>query len=405
MTGNPGMDNALLISAGLLLAAIVVMAIALTRLLLEREKLVSVLNAHKGESLEEAARSRIRAAGEVAVVPLLESRLSQLFTHLPVPVILVDDRRIIIDLSARAEEELDQPRRRRGLLETLESHDLDEAAARAIASLRPEELDVRLYASGRRTYHARLFPYRREQARECLILLQDTSTVTDYGALRSQFAATVSHELRTPLAGIKALVESLQNPDIKPDDTARFLGRLDLETTRLAQLIDEILFLSSLESGAAQGLQGESDLGEVTARVLEKLAQPAEEREVTVKNEVPVGIKVPLAERMAATVVSNLVENAIKYSGRGSRIEVAAGKEGDRTRITVRDDGIGMDAEHLPHIFERFYRVDKARSRRLGGTGLGLSIVKHVVESAGGEVKASSRAGFGTEMTISFPCR
>jgi two-component system phosphate regulon sensor histidine kinase PhoR len=167
-------------------------------------------------------------------------------------------------------------------------------------------------------------------------------------------------------------------------------------------LIDDILFLSSLESGATIA-EGVTELGLAAHSVLEKLQPLATKLEVRINADVPAGLKVSLPERMVGTVLSNLIENAIKYSGRGSLVEVGASREGNRIKIVVRDDGIGIDSEHLPHIFERFYRVDKSRSRRLGGTGLGLSIVKHVVESAGGTVSAKSREGFGTEITVLVP--
>jgi two-component system phosphate regulon sensor histidine kinase PhoR len=198
------------------------------------------------------------------------------------------------------------------------------------------------------------------------------------------------------------MVETLQDPDINPDDLRRFLERIDRETNRLGQLIDDILFLSSLESGATN-LEGVTELRPVAGSLLEKLQPLATKLEVRIKIDVPAGLNVNLPERMAGTVLSNLLENAIKYSGRGSLVEVEAAREGNLLRMVVRDDGIGIDSEHLPHIFERFYRVDKSRSRRLGGTGLGLSIVKHVVESVGGTLSAKSREGFGTEITVRLP--
>ena len=199
------------------------------------------------------------------------------------------------------------------------------------------------------------------------------------------------------------MVETLKDPDIEPEDRDRFLERIDRETNRLAQLIDDILFLSSLESGAAN-LRGQFRAAPADRRHSSRSSKPlAAKFEVKIKNSVPEGFVIPLPERMASTVLSNLLENAIKYSGRGSHVEVTGLREEGQVRLLVRDDGIGIDAEHLPHIFERFYRVDKSRSRRLGGTGLGLSIVKHVVESAGGEIKANSREGFGTELVVSFP--
>ncbi len=392
----------LLAAAAALLAAAAIMAAALLRLLKERSGLTAVLDPPRPQLLVETARRLQKAAAAAEDSQLAARRLEPLITNSPLPVLLVGEDRSIIALSSSAEEELDQPRIRRGLLETLENYELDNAAAGALSSLRPAQLTVRLYAKGRRPFLASLFPFRNGPGRECLIFLQNAAATVDFGELRSQFAATVSHELRTPLAGIKALVESLKHPGISIEDRSRFLERIDLETGRLGQLIDDILFLSSLESGGAE-IRGASRLDAVLGKVMEKLAPLAQRFSVRISTDVPAGLEIPLPERMADTVLANLIENAVKYSGRGSLVTVLARREAAAVRVAVKDDGIGIDQEHLPHIFERFYRVDKSRSRHLGGTGLGLSIVKHVVESTGGEITAQSREGFGTEISFSLP--
>lgn len=385
----------------LLLFAVIFAAVAF-RLQSEHSRVLKALGAEKGESCESAVARLARSADEAKLIPNLINRFDKLIANCPFPVLLVDEDRKIMDLSHRAEGELDQPRKGRTMLETLESHELDAAAREAMATNKPVDLTVRLYAAGRRPYYAKLIPISSAGNKECLVFLQDAASIIEFGELRSQFAATVSHELRTPLAGIRAMVETLQDPDINPEDLRRFLERIDRETNRLGQLIDDILFLSSLESGATN-LEGTAELRLVVDSLQEKLQPLATKLEVTLKINVPPDLHVSLPERMAGTVLSNLLENAIKYSGRGSQVEVEAIREGNMIRLAVRDDGIGIDAEHLPHIFERFYRVDKSRSRRLGGTGLGLSIVKHVVESAGGILSAKSREGFGTEITVMLP--
>jgi two-component system phosphate regulon sensor histidine kinase PhoR len=395
----------LLAISGALLGALVVNLMILQKLRKERASIAETVRATGGTSLEEAVRSLASRADEAAALPLFKTRLERMLLDSPLPVLLLNEQRLIVDLSARAEQELDQPRRRRGLLETMGSHELDEAARSAMASLKPAIVTVRLYAGGRHTYQARLIPYHSGEAAECLVFLQDVAATMDFGELRSQFAATVSHELRTPLAGIRAMVEALQDPAISPEEASRFLGRVDQETQRLGQLVDEILFLSSLESGATEAISGKTDTAEVVEKIVAKLESLARQSDISIDNQVRSGLVLPLSDRMATTVLTNLLENAIKYSGRGSHVELNAERVGGGIKIVVRDDGIGIDAEHLPHIFERFYRVDKSRSRRMGGTGLGLSIVKHVVESGGGKVSAKSREGFGTQVTLSFPAR
>lgn len=397
-----GLSIFLMLIASALLLAAARLAVVLLRLQRERSGLVALLDPPRPELLLETARQLHESASAAEKCDRAEQRLGQMVLSSPIPVLLVNDVRKIIALSASAEEELDQPRIRRGLLETLGSHELDDAVRQALESLKPAQPTVRLYAKGRRPFVAHIFPYRNGRRHESLVFLQNATATVEFGELRSQFAATVSHELRTPLAGIRALVESLRDPDIGAEDASRFLERLDHETSRLGQLIDDILFLSSLESGGAE-IQGVSDLRSVIEKVMEKLEPQTRRFGVRLEIGIPAGLQIPLPERMASTVMGNLMENAVKYSGRGSRVRISAQREATTARVTVSDDGIGIDPEHLPHIFERFYRVDKSRSRHLGGTGLGLSIVKHVVESAGGEVAADSREGFGTAITFRLP--
>lgn len=380
-----------------------VVAVLYTRATAERSRMEEVVQPATGESLQKACRRLVEQAAVCDEVPRLKARYDQLMLQTPLCILLLDEDRVIRAMSSRASEELDQPLRRRTLLETLESNELDAAALEAMSSGKTVELEVRLYAGGRRPYRARVVPFRTEQGMECLLFLIDISDRVEYGELRSQFAATVSHELRTPLAGITGLVESLQDPEISGEDSKRFLRKVDKETHRLAQLIDEILFLSSLESGSMEELKGETDLASLVNDTVGRLQSQAEHREVTIMTDIPAGAVLPLKERMAGTVIGNLMQNAVNYSGVGARVDVEAAREGGKIKVTVRDDGVGIDAEHLPHIFERFYRVDKSRSKALGGTGLGLSIVKHIIESAGGTIDVTSREGFGTEISFTLP--
>ncbi|MDO8735559.1 MAG: histidine kinase dimerization/phospho-acceptor domain-containing protein, partial [Thermoleophilia bacterium] len=218
----------LLAICGTLLGALAVSMMILLKSRSERASIAAAIRATDGKPLEDAARDLAACADNAAALPLYKTRIDRMLLDSPLPILLLDEQRVIVDLSARAEEELDQPRRRRGLLETMGSHDLDEAARSAMASLKPAVVTVRLYAGGRQTYQARLVPYRSGDVVECLVFLQDVAATMDFGELRSQFAATVSHELRTPLAGIRAMVEALQDPAISPGEASRFLSRVDM---------------------------------------------------------------------------------------------------------------------------------------------------------------------------------
>ncbi|GBE58049.1 sensor histidine kinase YycG [bacterium BMS3Abin01] len=369
----------------------------------ERKKIVTCLQPGPEEGLVDAARRVGEQAALCDEIPRLKIRLDMLLKTSPLPMIIVNHECNIINLSHSAEQALDQPRRRRSLLESMESHELDDLVREALKSQTPADAVIRLYASGRRPFQIWLFPYRALETPECIIFLRDMAEKVDYGRMRSQFAATVSHELRTPLAGIRALVESLKDPELGGADRVRFLDRVENESTRLAQLIDELLFLSELESGSEQDLKGDIPLRSLVDEIIEELRPKTDRFEVQMENRIPPEARLPLEGRMARTVLTNMIENSVKYSGRGSRVQLLAEKENGKVKVTVRDDGIGIDAEHLPHIFERFYRVDKSRSKRLGGTGLGLSIVKHIIETAGGEVTADSREGFGTSISFTLP--
>lgn len=390
------------IIAAVAAGAAIVLAIMFYRLSLERKEIAAIIQPEGTDSLARATRKVAAQAAVCDEIPRLKSRYDQLLLHVPMCVLLLNEERRIIGMSTRAGTELDEPQRDRTLLEALENHELDAAAAQSFSTEKPVEAEVRLYAGGRRDYRAKLVPYWTEQGMECLVFLSDISASIAYGELRSQFAATVSHELRTPLAGITGLVESLQDPEITGEDSERFLDKVEKETHRLAQLIDEILFLSSLESGSVEELKGESDLFTLVNQIADRLKPEADKREVMIRTNVPADTVLPLKPRMAETVMNNLMQNAVNYSGIGAQVEVEAVKENGRVNVTVRDDGIGIDTEHLPHIFERFYRVDKSRSKALGGTGLGLSIVKHIIESAGGAITVSSREGFGTEISFTL---
>ena len=181
------------------------------------------------------------------------------------------------------------------------------------------------------------------------------------------------------------------------------MRRASSETQRLEALITDILFLSELEATSGAPSSERTDLAlaaEISAHELEELAA---EHGVTVRLEVEGPAWAPLTERMARMVVRNLMENAIKYAGPGAATTTSVRREADGVVLTVADDGAGIPERHLPHVFERFYRADPSRSKRLGGTGLGLSIVKHIAERFGGSATATSREGFGTEATVTLP--
>ena len=237
--------------------------------------------------------------------------------------------------------------------------------------------------------------------------IDDESRIKRLESLRRDFVANVSHELKTPLAAIQGFVETMQDDQEMPAATrTRFLERIARQTERLTTLVGDLLTLSRLDhdGDGAPFEPGPCDLGPVVAEALRDLAPLAERGALTLAGELPPGPTPVRAEREALRqVVGNLIDNAIKYTGRGGSVRVVLTMEGANCRFEVVDTGLGLSPADQDRVFERFYRVDRARSRELGGTGLGLSIVKNLVKSLGGEVGVRSVLGQGSTFWVQLP--
>jgi two-component system sensor histidine kinase SenX3 len=219
-----------------------------------------------------------------------------------------------------------------------------------------------------------------------------------YDELRTGFTAAVSHELRTPLARIMALLDSA---DLPGADLHDLIAQARVEVEDAGALIDEILFLSELESGREVVTLGRTTALPVLDDVLGGLEDSAARAGVELSSGGDVAAEVPLRPRMLRVVAENLAENAIRYAGHGARFAFDISRDGDLVVLTASDDGVGIPAAALERIFERFYRADAARTTR--GSGLGLAIVKHIVVAAGGDIAANGRPGQGLRIRAAFP--
>jgi two-component system phosphate regulon sensor histidine kinase PhoR len=240
-----------------------------------------------------------------------------------------------------------------------------------------------------------------------LFVLHDITRQKKLEAMRREFVANVSHELRTPLSVIKGYVETLADGhhEMPLADREKFLRTIQRHTERLNSLIEDLLTLSRLES-ADPGLRSEPiSLRALLAEVLAdyRLRPAAAVHHLSITVDPSLAPLLPADPLKITQAIENLLDNALKYTPAGSLIEVVARAVNGETLITVRDNGPGIPAADLPHIFERFYRVEKGRSREQGGTGLGLSIVKHIVQLHGGRVWAESEPGQGTAFHFSLP--
>lgn len=236
-----------------------------------------------------------------------------------------------------------------------------------------------------------------------ILALYDLTPFRRLEAVRRDFVANVSHELRTPLTVIAGFVETLGDEELPAPLRRQFLGMTEANVRRMQRIVDDLLDLSRIESGGWLPNPADLDVRSLVAEILAPLAQAAEAKGVTLVADVPATIETVYIDPTAARqVLSNLAENALRHTTTG-HVTVFAERAPDGVWLGVRDSGAGISEEHLPRIFERFYRADPGRSREAGGTGLGLSIVRHLAEAHGGRVRAESTFGVGTTIAALFP--
>ena len=234
------------------------------------------------------------------------------------------------------------------------------------------------------------------------LLLFDVTEKEKAARSRREFTANVSHELKTPLHTISGCAELLRGGMVKPDDLPAFYDKIYAESRRMTALVEDIIRLSRLDDGAVDAQAERLDLHEISREALESLAAAAQDAGVTLELHGE-SAHVTGVRQLVSGIVYNLCENAVKYNRPGGRVDVTVEGRPGGAALTVADTGIGIPEDERERVFERFYRVDKSRSKAVGGTGLGLSIVKHSAELLGAEISLSSTPSEGTEITVLFP--
>lgn len=238
----------------------------------------------------------------------------------------------------------------------------------------------------------------------CLVVMHDITGMKALETMRSDFIANVSHELKTPLTSIKGFVETLLDGALDDKEYNRnFLTIIQDHSKRLENLVNDLLSLSSLESKEIKLEKRRFDLGRQIEDISSGFRTQLKNKNITIKNEVPNGYSINADKDRIDQVLTNLIDNAIKFNKENGSIKIYSQEAGDRIKVTVEDSGIGIPEKDLSRVFERFYRVDKARSRSLGGTGLGLAIVKHIVELHGGAVGVDSIENLGSKAWFTLP--
>ncbi|MBA8955662.1 two-component system sensor histidine kinase SenX3 [Actinomadura namibiensis] len=237
-----------------------------------------------------------------------------------------------------------------------------------------------------------------------LVLAEDLTEMRRVEAIRRDFVANVSHELKTPVGALSLLAETVENAADDPEAVRRFAGRMQHESVRLTNLVQDLMTLSRVQGDEPLPDMRAVSLDEVVAEALDRAQTKAAARDIEIVTGGQDGLTVRGDDDLLVTAVRNLIDNAAAYSPEGTRVVVATRQTDDgQVEINVTDQGIGIPEGDLERIFERFYRVDPARSRQTGGTGLGLAIVKHVTTKHGGEVTVWSKEGSGSTFTIRLP--
>ncbi|MBI2917549.1 MAG: HAMP domain-containing protein [Chloroflexi bacterium] len=370
------------------------------------EQRVEALTADETQELA-AAFNRMAAAlrDEVHGLSAERNKLSAVLDTMAdgVVVIRAEGR---IELVNRAAQELLQLAGQDAVggrfMETVRDHELQRLVSRSFETARQHHDEVELLHT-RRFLSVVATPLSGDGSPGVLLTLHDLTGIRQMDTTRREFVSNVSHELRTPLASLKAMVETLESGALDEPQAARdFVRRIHGEIERLGGMAGDLLELSRLESGQVSLHTALVDLGLLVLEVQGQFQPRAEAKGIVLEVSLPGGLPRVLGEPdKLRQVLINLLDNALKFTAQGGRIVVAASEEGRCVEVSVRDTGIGISQEHLPHVFERFYKAD--RSRRDGGTGLGLSIVKHIVQAHGGEVRVVSREGEGSTFSFTVP--
>jgi two-component system phosphate regulon sensor histidine kinase PhoR len=354
-----------------------------------------------------------RLTGQVARLEEDHEQLRAILGGMVEGVVALDAEQRVLFANGRAAELLDfvAPGRSaadsvgRKFWDVVRQRSLLDLVQRCLTRDQPQQEELNLYGRSSRSVLVHAVRLPGAPPRGAVLVIHDTSELRRLERLREEFVANVSHELKTPLTVIKANVETLlDEEDLTESPVRGFLEQIADQSERLHRLILDLLSLARIESGAETFLFQSVNVAEAASGCIERHRHRTEARQQSLEAmPSPAELQAWVDEEALAEILENLVDNAVKYTSPGGSIRVRWWSDNGETCLEVKDNGIGIPQQDLPRIFERFYRVDKARSRELGGTGLGLSIVKHLVQSMRGSIVATSQLGQGTSFIIRLP--
>jgi len=333
---------------------------------------------------------------------------------LPDPVLLLDTEKRVVAANKAAKELLGAQIEGRSLAMAIRHPDVLDAVNEVLKGGARSQVKISMLATVRRSFDIQVasLAATSESEADAILIMHDMTAERNAEQMRADFVANVSHELRSPLSSLVGFIETLSGA-ARDDEAARdrFLGIMDSEAKRMARLIDDLLSLSKVEANEHIPPEGRVDLCELLADVRNTLAPRASDRNIRMRIVDPGHpMNVPGDRDELTEVFHNLIDNAVKYCPEGTEVRIGIGEiaripelGGAGVVVSVSDQGEGIPAEHLPRLTERFYRVDKGRSRSMGGTGLGLAIVKHIVNRHRGYLTVDSTMGEGTVFKVYLP--
>jgi two-component system phosphate regulon sensor histidine kinase PhoR len=345
---------------------------------------------------------------KVSEIKIQNQKLSAVFNSMIEGVLVLDNTSHIVSVNSTVENIFSVSRQNvqgKFLLEAIPNNDIHEIINKVLKQAEYISQEISLVWPVHRIFQVNACPIsENNKAKGCLLVIHDITEIRRLESIRRDFVANVSHELKTPLTSIKGFIETLLEGAIEDKENGRqFLKIIQEHAQRLDNLINDLLELSHIESGKVQIELEELKLKDIFDKVLSGFNAKLSKKKIEVKNNLLPELSIKADKNKMEQVITNLIDNAIKFNKEKGFIKIYSQDLENKIKIIVEDSGVGIPPRDIPRIFERFYRVDKARSRELGGTGLGLSIVKHIVELHGGSVGVESTEDLGSKFFFILP--
>ena len=340
-------------------------------------------------------------------------KLETILNSMPEGIIAVDTKKNIMLINPSAKEIFlikdNEKIIGKNILENIRNNQIYKIIHHILINDKDNPMEIEIDSSKKKILRISSSPIRyiakHERIKGVILIIEDITQLRKLENVRKDFVANVSHELKTPITSIRGFIETLKSGEVEDENIQkRFLDIIDFESERLIRLVEDILILSDLENNSKSVTIDKIEIKETLNEIISIMTQLAMKKNIIISSDIQDDM-LPLhfAKDKFKQMMINLIDNAIKYTPEGGKIKINAYQNNNQVEIEIKDTGIGIPKEDIPRLFERFYRVDKDRSRSAGGTGLGLAIVKHILELMNGKIKVESELGKGSSFILSIP--